>query len=312
MLDFAPDRNEVIRGEISKLMEARIVREIHYPTWLANPVLVKKDDRVWRMCVDFTDLNKACPKDCYPLPRIDRLVDSTVGYVVFCFLDAFKGYHQILMNEEDQEKTSFITEFGTFCYTTTPFGLKNAGATYQRLVNKLFQHQIGRNMEVYVDDMLVKSRTLDHFTTDLREILGILRDSRMRLNPKKCTFGVRSGKFLDYMVSKEGIRANPDKLKAIMDMAPPQTIKEVQRLTGRMAALNRFLSRSAVRGLPFFKTLKGGPGFEWTQECQGAFEELKRYLAELPALTSPQLGKPLFIYLSVCQEAISAVLVRDE
>ncbi|XP_071925425.1 uncharacterized protein [Coffea arabica] len=137
------------------------------------------------MCVDFTDLNKACPKDCFPLPRIDRLVDSTVGFDVLYFLDAFKGYHQIEMAEEDREKTSFITEEGTYCYRTMPFGLKNAGATYQRLVNKLFQDQIDKSMEVYVDDMIVKSRTGRQLVPDLRGILNILRENRMRLNPKK-------------------------------------------------------------------------------------------------------------------------------
>ncbi|XP_071916252.1 uncharacterized protein [Coffea arabica] len=309
---FAPERNEVVKEEVGKLLEAKIVKEIYYPTWLANPVLVKKEDRAWRMCVDFTDLNKTCPKDCYPLPRIDQLVDSTTGYEIFCFLDAFKGYHQIALDEEDQEKTVFITEYGTYCYTTMPFGLKNAGATYQRLVNKMFRNQIGRNMEVYVDDMLVKSRTQEQFISDLREIFNVLRSSRMRLNPKKCTFGIRSGKFLGYMISKDGVRANPDKVKVIMDMAPPRNIKEVQRLAGRMAALNRFLSKSAVRGSPFFRALRRGPQFEWTPECQQAFDELKAHIVRLPVLTSPAQGEILFIYLTVGEEAISAVLVREE
>ncbi|XP_027177519.1 uncharacterized protein LOC113776533 [Coffea eugenioides] len=264
------------------------------------------------MCVDFTDLNRACPKDCYPFPRIDKLVDSTTGCEIFCFLDAFKGYHQIALDEEDQEKTAFITEYGTYCYTTMPFGFKNAGATYQRLVNKLFKNQIDRNMEVYVDDMLVKSRTQEQFINDLREIFDILRSSRMRLNPKKCTFGVRSGKFLGYMISKDGVRANPDKVKAIIDMAPPRNIKEVQRLAGRMAALSRFLSKLAVQGSPFFKALRRGPHFEWTSECQKAFDELKAHIARLPALTSPTQGETLFIYLAVGEEALSAVLVREE
>ncbi|XP_071913979.1 uncharacterized protein [Coffea arabica] len=310
--NFAPERKKVVKSEVSKLLEAKIVKEVYYPTWLANPVLVKKEERAWRMCVDFTDLNKACPKDCYPLPRIDQLVDSTSGYEIFCFLDAFKGYHQIALDEEDQKKTSFITEEGTYCYVTMPFGLKNASATYQRLVNKLFKNQIGRNMEVYVDDMLVKIRTQEQFIADLREIFDVLRSSRMRLNPKKCIFGIRSGKFLGYMIFKEGVRANPDKIKAIMDMAPPRNIKEVQRLTGRMAALNRFLSKSAVRGSPFFKALRGGRQFEWSSECQKAFDELKTHLARLPTLTSPESGETLFIYLAAGEGAISAVLVREE
>ncbi|XP_027158226.1 uncharacterized protein LOC113759845 [Coffea eugenioides] len=129
------ERSRAVGEEVDKLLPAKIIREVQYPTWLSNPVMVRKDAGAWRMCVDFTDLNKACPKDCYPLPKVDTLVDSAMGYEVLCFLDAFKGYHQIGMSPEDQEKTAFYTDQGTYCYTTMPFGLKNAGATYQRLVN---------------------------------------------------------------------------------------------------------------------------------------------------------------------------------
>nr|XP_027120710.1 uncharacterized protein LOC113737727 [Coffea arabica] len=237
--------------------------------------MVKKDTGGWRMCVDFTDLNKACPKDCYPLPRIDALVDSAMGYVVLCFLDAFKGYHQIGMSEEDQEKTAFYTDHGVYCYSTMPFGLKNAGATYQRLINRLFKNQIGRNVEAYVDDILVKSLATSSFLSDVREVFGVLRDSRMKLNPKKCVFDVTSGKFLGYLVSHRGIEANPDKVTAIQDMSPPRNLWEVQRLNGRLAALNRFLSQSAEKALPFFKVLKKADQFAWTEECQAAFDKLK-------------------------------------
>ena len=119
--------------------------------------MVKKANGNWRMCVDFTDLNRACPKDSYPLPRIDTLVDSTARHQLLSFMDAFSGYNQLRMDVSDQEKTSFVTSQGLFCYKVMPFGLKNAGATYQRLMNKLFAHQIGRNVQVYVEDMLVKS-----------------------------------------------------------------------------------------------------------------------------------------------------------
>ena len=131
---------------------------MYYPDWLVNVILVKKANGKWRMCVDFTNLNKACPKDSFPLPMIDQLVDSIAGHKLLTFMDAFSGYNQIKMAEEDQEKTAFITSQELYCYKVMPFELKNAGATYQRLVNKMFNKQIGRNMEVYVDDMLVKSK----------------------------------------------------------------------------------------------------------------------------------------------------------
>ena len=162
---------------------------------------MKKANGKWRMCVDFTDLNKACPKDSFPLPRIDQLVDSTAGHKLLTFMDAFSGYNQIKMAEEDQEKTAFITSQGLYCYKVMPFGLKNARATYQRLVNKMFNKQISRNMEVYVDDMLIKSKEELAHLDDLRETFATLKQYQMKLNPSKCVFGVALGKFLGFMVS---------------------------------------------------------------------------------------------------------------
>uniref|UniRef100_A0A2N9GR51 Uncharacterized protein n=1 Tax=Fagus sylvatica TaxID=28930 RepID=A0A2N9GR51_FAGSY len=309
---FAPERNNAIMEEVDKLLTANFIREVFYPDWLANVVMVKKSTGKWRMCVDFTDLNKACPKDSFPLPRIDQLVDSTAGHKLLTFMDAFSGYNQIVMDESDQEKTSFITSRGLFCYKVMPFGLKNAGATYQRLMNRMFHDQIGRNVEVYVNDMLVKSKEEDVHLDDLRETFQTLRKYQMKLNPSKCAFGVYSGKFLGFMVSQRGIEANPDKIKAILEMQPPKSTKEVQRLTGRVAALNRFMSRSTDKCLPFFKTLK--KAFEWTDECQQAFEELKRYLTEPPLLSPSKQGEELYLYLylAVSPTAVSSALIREE
>ena len=160
------------------------------------------------------------------------------------------------MDEEDQEKTAFITSQGLYCFKVMPFRLKNAGATYQRLVNKMFNKQIGKNMEVYMDDMLVKSKEELAHLDDLRETFTTLKQYQMKLNPSKCVFGVVSGKFLGFMVSQRGIEANPEKVQAIINMVSPKTIKEVQKLTGRIAALNRFVSRAMDKCLLFFKTLK--------------------------------------------------------
>jgi BarA-like signal transduction histidine kinase len=281
---FAPERNAAVVEEVDKLLKAGFIRKVYYPEWLANVVMVKKSMGKWQICVDFTDLNKACPKDSYPLPRIDQRVDSTVGHKLLSFMDAFSGYNQIRMTEEDQEKTAFITSRGLFCYKAMPFGLKNTGATYQKLVNKMFHDQIGRNVEVYVDDMLVKRKKDENHLADLKETFQALRRYNMKLNPAKCVFGVSSGKFLGFMVLQHGIEANPDKIKAILEMSPPKTVKEVQSLTGKAAALNRFVSRSTDKCLPFFRTLR--KAFQWTEECQKAFEELKVYLSSPPLLSS--------------------------
>ncbi|GJS75289.1 reverse transcriptase domain-containing protein [Tanacetum coccineum] len=182
----APERNKAIQEEVEKLVDAGIMKEVHYHNWLSNPVMVKKHDGTWRMCVDFKDLNNACPKDCYPLPEIDWKVESLCGYPFKCFLDAYKGYHQIKMAKEDEEKKwLFITKHGNFAIPKMPFGLKNAGSTYQRLVDKAFQRQIGRNLEVYVDDLVIKSRTEEEIIRDITETFKTLRQINMKLNPKK-------------------------------------------------------------------------------------------------------------------------------
>ena len=183
-------------------------------------------------------------------------MDSTARHKLLTFMEVFSGYNQIIMDEEDQEKTAFITSQGLYCFKVMPFRLKNAGATYQRLVNKIFNKQIGKNMEVYMDDMLVKSKEELAHLDDLRETFATLKQYQIKLNPSKCVFGVVSGKFLGFMVSQRGIEANPEKVQAIINMVSPKTIKEVQKLTGRIAALNRFVSRAMDKCLLFFKTLK--------------------------------------------------------
>ncbi|KAL8146473.1 hypothetical protein AgCh_004271 [Apium graveolens] len=310
--NFAPERQEAIKQEIEKLLEAGLIEEIQFTEWLANPVMVKKANGKWRMCIDFTDLNDACPKDCFPLPRIDTLIDATAGHEMLSFMDGFSGYNQIKMHKDDIPKVSFITEFGVYCYLVMAFGLKNAGATYQRLVNKIFKDLIGKTMEVYVDDMLVKSLAKTDHITHLREAFEVLRYHKMMLNPTKCAFGVGSGKFSGLMVSKREIEANPDKIKAILDMEPPKTIKDVQKLTGRVAALGRFISKSGDKCLSFFKSLKNIKDFVWNEENQKAFEELKKYMAQAPLLAKPVLDEVLFLYLAVSESALSAVLVKEE
>ncbi|KAL8091611.1 hypothetical protein AgCh_034024 [Apium graveolens] len=305
---------EPLRGEleVEKLLEVGFIEEIQFPEWLANLVMVKKANGKWRMCIDFTDLNDACPKDFFPLPRIDTLIDATAGHEMLSFMDGFSGYNQIKIHNDDIPKVSFITDFGVYCYPVMAFGLKNAGATYQRLVNKIFKDLIGKTMEVYVDDMLVKSLVKTDHITHLREAFEVLRYHKMMLNPTKCAFGVGSGQFLGLMVSKRGIEANPDKIKAILDMEPPKTVKDVQKLTGRVAALGRFISKSGDKCLSFFKSLKNIKDFVWNEENQKAFEELKKYMAQAPLLAKPSLNEVLFLYLAVSESALSAVLVKEE
>ncbi|KAK1388756.1 hypothetical protein POM88_016934 [Heracleum sosnowskyi] len=250
------ERAVTLKEEVDRLLDVGLIKESFYPEWLANPVLVKKPNGKWRTCVDFTDLNKACPKDSFPLPRIDQLVDATAGHALLSFMDAYSGYNHIPIYGPDQEHTSFITNRGLYCYIGMPFGLINAGATYQRLVNMMFKKQIGKTMEVYVDDMLVKSKEAKDHVRHLEETFSILKRYRMRLNPQKCVFGVESWKFLGFIVNHRGIEANPEKIKALLEMKSPTSVKQVQSLCGRIAALNHFVSKSSDR-CEFFKAIRG-------------------------------------------------------
>lgn len=312
--NFSAEKNQVISKEVEEWLKAGIVRPVRYPTWISNPVLVKKCDGSWRMCIDFKNLNSSCPKDYYPLPEIDWKIESVVGFQYKCFLDAYKGYYQVQMAEEDEEKTTFYSEQGTYCYIKMPFGLKNVRATHQQLVDSAFQSQIGRNLEAYVDDMMIKSKDEREMLADISETFHNLRQINMKLNPKKCSFGVEEGKFLGYIVTSEGIRANLKKTTAIAEMKSPSTLKEMQSMKGKLAALNHFLAMSAEKSLPFFETLKNitkenKEEYRWTDEAERAFQSLKQLILSLPSLATPKIKEVLYVYLAAAKSAISDVLL---
>ncbi|GJZ56458.1 reverse transcriptase domain-containing protein [Tanacetum coccineum] len=265
----ALERAKAIQAEVQKLIEAGIMREIYYHDWLSNPVMVKKHDGSWRMCVDFTDLNKACLQDCYPLLEIDWKIESMCDYPFKCFMDAYKGYHQIQMAEEDEEKTAFHTPRG---------------------------------------------HTEEELLRDIEETFRTLRKINMKLNPKKCTFGAVEGIFLGYVVVPEGIKPCPDKVDAVLQLPSPQTIKEVQSLNGKLAGLNRFLSKSAEKSLPLFKTLKNcskKSDFCWTSDAEKAFRELKQHLSKIPTLVAPRPQEELIMYLSASHGEVGAVPMTE-
>ena len=187
--------------EVDNLFRASFIKEVKYPEWLANVVVVPKKGGKWRVCIDYTDLNEACLKDSFPLPRIDQIVDAAVGHRILSFLDAFSRYHKIPMHLPDVEKVTFIASHRLFYYNVMPFGLKNARATYQRLVTKIFRPLLGETMEVYIDDMLVKSKERFNYTNHLQEAFELYRRYNTKLNPLKCAFGVSLDKFLGFMAT---------------------------------------------------------------------------------------------------------------
>ncbi|RVW54494.1 Retrovirus-related Pol polyprotein from transposon 17.6 [Vitis vinifera] len=264
---------KIIRDEIDKLLEAGFIRKVEYLDWLANVVVVPKKEGKWQVCVDYTNLNNACPKDSFPLLRIDQIVDSIAEQGMLSFLDAFSGYYQIPMAPTDEEKTAFITPHELYYYKVMLFGLKNDGATYQRLMTKIFKPLVGRTVEVYIDDIVVKSKTRGEHALHLQEVFHFLREYDMKLNPSKCAFGVSAGKFL-----------------------------------GKLVALGCFITRFTDELRPFFLALRKAGVNGWTDSCQSAFEKIKHYLMQPPILSSPLPREKLYMYLAVSEWAISAVL----
>jgi hypothetical protein len=273
--------------------------------------MVKKANGKWRMCIDFIDLNKACPKDEFPLPRIDSLIDATDTSELMSLLDCYSGYHQIWMKKEDEPKTSFITPSGTYIYLQMPKGLKNARGSFSKMTSKVLSTQIDMNVLTYVDDIIVRCTKQENHIADLQETFANFRKVGLKLNLGKCIFEVKKGKFLGCLVSTKAIEANPSKIEAILQMEPPKSRKGAQRLTGRLASLNRFISRSEERNLPFFKVLKSVEVFQWGSTQQKAFKDLKQYVIQLATLSPPSPGAPLLLYVAASHSSISAALVQE-
>ncbi|XP_076891522.1 uncharacterized protein LOC143542952 [Bidens hawaiensis] len=212
------------------------------------------------------------------------------------------------MDPKDEEKTAFYTDEGTFCYTKMSFGLKNAGVTYQCFMNQLFEEQRDRNVEIYVDDLVIKSKHEEGMLRDIRETFQTLRRANMKLNPGKCSSRVEEGKFLGVLVTKGGIRANPEKVEALIQMKSPKSLKELQWLNGRLVALNRFLSKIATRTLSFMAVLRRSTRkskFCWDCEAEEAFQDLKKHLGILPTIATPQPGETLILGSNKKADALS-------
>ncbi|RVW47634.1 Retrovirus-related Pol polyprotein from transposon 17.6 [Vitis vinifera] len=272
-----------VKEEIQKHFSIGFLSMVEYPEWLANTTHV---------------------------PKKKGQVDSTTSHSMLSFMDGFFRYSQILMAPDDMEKTSFITEWGTYYYRVMPFGLKNAGATYQRAATTLFHDMMHRDVEVYVDDMIMKSRGRSDHLAALERFFERIRQFRLRLNPKKCTFGVTSGKLLRYMVSKRGIEVDPDKIRAILHMSAPRTEREVRGFLGRLQYISRFIAKLTDICEPIFQLLRKSQPTVWDDQCQREFERIKEYLLLPPVLVPLTPGRPLLLYLSVSDVALGCMLAQ--
>ncbi|KAI5313602.1 hypothetical protein L3X38_042778 [Prunus dulcis] len=305
-----------VKEEIERLLKAGFIRPAIYADWLANivPVLKRKTGAVG-ICVDYRNLNEASPKDEYPMPMADMLIDGAAHNQMLSFMDGNAGYNQIMMAEQDIHKTAFMCpgHIGAFEYTVMPFGLRNAGATYQRAMNSIFHDMIGHSLEVYIDDVVIKSPEEGNHVSSLRKAFLRMRQHKLKMNPKKCVFGVQAGNFLGFLVHQRGIEVDRNKAKSIIEALPPRNKKELQSLLGKINFLRRFISNSAGKIQPFSSLLrlKQEQTFKWEEQHQQAFQEIKHYLSNPPVLSPPKRGRPLKLYVSASEVSIGSLLVQD-
>ncbi|XP_059663595.1 uncharacterized protein LOC132309293 [Cornus florida] len=304
-----------VKEEIERLLKAGFIRTTRYCDWLSNIVPVVKKNGKIGVCVDFRNLNLAIPKDEYPMPMADQLIDAAAKNEILSFMDGHSGYNQIFIVEDDVNKTAFRCPgaIGTFEWVVMPFGLKNAGATYQRAMNAIFHDMIGKFMEVYIDDVVVKSATKAKHLADLRRSFERMRTHGLKMNPLKCAFGVTAGNFLGFLVHRRGIEIDKNKARVIIDAQPPRNKKELQRLIGQITYLGRFISNRAGKIHTFspLLKLKSEEGFRWEKHHQHVFESIKEYLANPPVLMPPRKKQPLKLYISAADESIGSLLAQD-
>ncbi|TYK02888.1 uncharacterized protein E5676_scaffold968G00270 [Cucumis melo var. makuwa] len=272
-----------VEVEVNKLLEAGFIREVKYPTWIANIVLVRKKNGQLHVFVDFRDLNNACPKDDFLLPITEIMVDATTGHEALSFMDGSSGYNQIRMVLLDEEMTAFRTPKEIYCYKVMPFGLKNAGATYQRAMQNVFDDMLHKYVECY-----------------------------LRMNPLKCAFGVTSGKFLGFIVRHQGIEIDQSKIDAIQKMPRPKSLHDLRSLQGRLAYIRRFISNLASRCQPFQKLMRKGENFVWNEACQNDFDSIKKYLLNPLVLGALVPGEPLILYIAAQERSLGALLAQEK
>ncbi|GKV33401.1 hypothetical protein SLEP1_g41920 [Rubroshorea leprosula] len=292
-----------VKEEVERLHKVGFIRTARYSKWLSNMVPIVKKNGKLRVCIDFRNLNLATPKDEYPMPVADLLVDGVARHRILSFMDGHSGYNQIFIAEEDISKTAFRCpgNIGTYEWVVMPFGLKNAGATYQQAMNAIFHDMIGRFMEIYIDDVVVKSMEDEEHLEHLRKAFERMRQHGLKMNPLKCAFGVTAGNFLGFLVHERGLEMDKNKARAVIEARPPQNKKELQRFLGQVNFLRRFISNLAGKTRVFSPLLKLQPDadFKWERQHQAAFDAIKEYLSKPPVLVPPAVkGQALADFLA--------------
>jgi len=305
-------QSEALKTEITKLIKKRLI-EPSASSWSSPVVLVPKKNNQYRMCVDYRRLNQYTIKDAYALPRIDDILYSINNNAkVLSTLDLYSGYHQIPMYPDDKDKTCFTTPFGNYNFNVMPFGLCNAPATFQREMNRIFFDLIGRNIFIYIDDVIVFSENMPNHIKDLSEVFGILEKNGLKVNVEKCHFFQNEVELLGHILSVEGIKPIPSKVEVIMRWLPPKNPTELKSFLGTVGYYRKFIPAFATTAQPLFQLLKKGKEFRWEEECSISFEKLKENLIVAPILALPDFKKGFIIRTDASRKGIGGVLIQKD
>lgn len=299
-----------VEAQINEMLTAGIIRKSCSP-WASPIVMVKKKDGNHRMCIDYRKLNAITKKDCYPIPRIDDVLELLQGSTVFSTLDMKAGYWQISMAEKDKEKTAFITPFGLFEFNVMPFGLSNSPATFQRFMEHILRKYINTTCIVYLDDVLIFSKDQKKHLKDVNDILNEFKSYGLTLSEKKCRFNQTQIKYLGYIVSKEGVSVDKKEVEAIRNYPRPKSPKEVQRFIGLINFYRKFIKGCSSICQPLYSLIRKDTEFIWNNKCDESFNELKRRLLCTPILSHPDFSKKFTLTTDASDVAIGAVLSQQ-
>jgi hypothetical protein len=303
----SPDKRKFIKDEVERMIKAKRIRESYSP-WASPVTLAKKKNNNFRFCIDYRKLNSVTKPDAYPLPRIDELLERYQTARWFTSMDLASGFHQVEMSEEDKEKTAFICSEGLYEFNVMPFGLRNAPGTFQRLMDKVLKDHIGDFVEVYVDDIMIYSKSLEDHMIHIEKVLQKLRDYNLVIKLKKCRFCQKKIEFLGHEIGEEGLKPNSKKIETINNIQEPKTVTEVRSFLGLCSYYRRFVKGFSKIAGPLTELTKKDVPFIWAQGQQESFDKLKKMLVENPILSHPDFSKDFILITDASADGLGAIL----
>lgn len=306
-----PKEDSIIKAEIEKGLKAGLIRPSKSP-WTSPVVLVKKKDGKTRFCVDYRKLNEVTKKDKYPLPRIEDILNNLGKAKWFTSIDLASGYWQVQIAEQDKEKTAFISKYGTYEYNVMPFGLCNAPATFQRLMNNVLGDTLWKYTMDYIDDISIFSETWEDHLRHIEEVLKRLKKAKLKINTNKCHFATKEMQFLGHLIGVEGIKPDPNNIVKVKEFPRPRTLTQLRSFIGLSSYYRRFIEKFSKIAIPLFKLTKKEESFEWTDQQEEAFNLLKEKLTTKPILKYPDFSKKFILLTDASEIALGAILSQKD